>query len=717
MKINSIIKDLLVVLIFFGMISCGGNKVFNSIDKLSEAVSKASPGDTLLIADGVYNDVSLLISGEGTSEKPIVITAENSGKVRFEGESNVRIGGKFIELHNLYFTNGFSPNGGVIEFRLDDKVADNCRITGCVIENYNPADRSSKNPWIVFYGKNNRFDHNTIFGKQNGEATLIVELDEERNRENNHIIEHNLFGKRPNYGSNGAETIRVGNSTYSLTASKTQIVNNWFEHCDGEVEHVSIKSGENFIARNVFYECAGELVLRHGNGNTVEGNVMIGNRKPHTGGIRIVNENQIVRRNYLQGLTGKRFYASLAVMNGVPNPLINRYHQVKNTQITENIFVDCDNIEFGVGKDNERTLPAVATAFTNNIIINKNANQPFIQHDDVSGIRFEGNQINISKAVSVSGFTSENIEIPAMVLPVEKKDCGAPWFVYDETEEATESKKIPVDADEKSIIEAIDRAQPNDTIEVKYKDEIAVNQPIVINKPLVIISNSSNGKNPVLRYSGTKSQQPIIQIADNGKLRIKGFDFSGSQFEGKPKPNAGISPAPVMRGTYSAFMEDCNFYNFEESSFAGYRALKNTFADSLVFVNCNFSNISGEGIGLGAEKDDTGKYSAENILIENCHFEKILGASVNIYRGGNDESTTGPTVVIKNSKVVDSSNQERGSAFRLIGTQTADIENVTFVNSGKGGASIKFDECWWDDISVKNVSYTNSGKIRRNKAP
>lgn len=715
MKIIKEIRLFGLLLIATFLLSCDGNSTYNNIEKLNDAIAKSKPGDTLRIADGIYKDVSLNILANGSKEKPIVITVQNVGKVRFEGESTVRLAGNYVELHNIHFVNGYSPKGAVIEYRLNESVANNSRITGCVIENYNPADRSSKNTWIVLYGKNNRFDHNTIFGKQNGDPTLVVELDEERNRENNHSIDHNIFGRRPNYGSNSAETIRVGNSTYSLTSSLTQITDNWFEYCDGEVEHVSIKSGKNHIARNVFYECAGELVLRHGNGNTVEENIFIGNRKPHTGGIRIVNEEQVVRRNYLQGLTGKRFYAALAVMNGVPNPLINRYHQVKNTNISENIFVDCDNIEFGVGKDNERTLPPVNTVFANNIIINKNADQIIIENDDVSGVSFENNLYKVGNPVAKKqGFTATEIPPPPLRMPVEKSNCGAPWYAYSDGTKKIQGKKISVEADEAALVQAIADASDNDTIHVENADEIVLKESLIINKPLVILSQTNDNALLTLSYAGSKTQQPAIQITDGGKLHIEGFAFNGKPAEGKARPTAGISPSPIMSGTYSARVENCRFFGFEESTYAGFRALKNTFADSLTFINCSFSDISGEGIGLGAEKDDTGKYSAENILIENCTFERILGAAVNIYRGGNDESTTGPTVTIKNCTVIDSSNQERGSAFRLIGAQIANIENTTFENSGRGGASIKFDECAWDAITVKNVTYANSGKLRMN---
>lgn len=715
-KTKNLIYSLLIPFLTLFFYSCEESIYHDNLDKLSLALRDAAPGDTFLIKNGIYRDVSFLIFAKGSAEKPIIVAAETPGGVSFEGFSNVRIAGEYVELHNLYFKNGSSPEGAVIEYRSGDEIANNCRVTGCAIEYYNPKDRATENAWIKLYGKNNRFDHNTIFGKQNGEATLIVELNEEQHRENRHSIDHNFFGIRSNYGSNGAETIRVGNSTYSLTSSQTQIVDNWFEHCNGEAEHVSIKSCDNYIARNVFYECAGGLVLRHGNRNTVEENVFIGNKKPHTGGIRIVNEDQIIRKNYLKELTGRRFYAALAVMNGVPNPLINRYHQVKNTQIIENIFVDCDHIEFCVGSDNERTLTPVETVFKDNMIINQNAGELYINHDDISGIQFLNNRFNIgNKSIRKEGFIYEELSAPPLQMPIERDSCGAPWFKFTKKKENIDSPKtIVVENDTKQLSEIIKEANPHDTILLKISSEMFLEEPLEIDKSIVILSHLTGDEKPILRYSGSGGQNPIIRIADGGKLKIAGIVFDGLPVEGRSKAFAGVATADIMSGTYSATIDNCEFKNFEESSFAGFKALKNTFADSLTFNNCIFYNISGDGISLSAEKEDVGKYSAENVMINNCHFEKILGTAVNIYRGGNDESTTGPSVYIMNSNFIDSSNQERGSALRLIGVQTARISNLTFINSGRGGASIKFDECSWDDIQMNNIVYKNSGKLRMN---
>lgn len=708
------IPYILAVIISLIFLSCGGNKVDN-IDKLHRKISKAQPGDTIVLANGTYKDVNIQILANGAEGKPIVITAEEHGKVFIEGKSNLRLAGQYVEVSGLYFRNGYSDKS-VIDYSLKNEVANNCRITQCVIENYNPDDRSTKNAWVALYGRNNRFDHNTLIGKQNAEATMIVQLNEERSQENNHSIDHNYFGRRPNYGSNGAETIRVGNSTYSLTSSKTQIVDNWFEHCDGEVEHVSIKACDNLIARNVFYESAGELVLRHGNRNIVEENVFLGNRKPHTGGIRIVNSDQIVRNNYLENLTGKRFYGALAVMNAVPNPLPNRYHQVDNALIENNKFVHCDNIEFGVGADFERTVSPVNTVVKDNLFYYPEKSDIIKVHTDISGIKFINNEVVASKKVNLEGFRSViMLTPPTYTLPVTKEECGAGWYIEKpERDENYSSKTISVEAGQNTLVNIIRESGYGDTIILKNGVEYLIDETVIINKPVYIKSQNTDDSLPVIRYNGRKGQTAMFTITDGGILYVDGLEFNGKPYEGNARPMAGIAPATKMSGTYSATIENCVFNYFEESSFAGFKALKNSFADSLYFANCKFHDISGEGIGLGAEKNDDGRYSAEVIVIINCDFNNILGCAVNIYRGGTDESTHGPSLYMGNCNFEFSSNQERGSTLRLIGVQTAYLYNLSFKDSGRGGAAIKFDECRWDDINITNIKYENSGGLRMN---
>ena len=127
---------------------------------------------------------------------------------------------------------------------------------------------------------------------------MIVGLDTEASIENNHKIDHNYFGPRPTFGNNGGETLRIGTSHSSLKNSNTLVESNYFDRCNGEHEIISNKSCQNTFKYNTFFECTGTLTMRHGNETFVDGNVFIGNGKPSTGGVRVINESQTVINNY-----------------------------------------------------------------------------------------------------------------------------------------------------------------------------------------------------------------------------------------------------------------------------------------------------------------------------------------------------------------------------------------------------------------------------------
>ena len=106
-------------------------------------------------------------------------------------------------------------------------------------------------------------------------------------------------------------------------------LDNYFEHCNGETEIISNKSGENIFQYNTFFESEGTLTLRHGNRATVRGNFFFGNDKPNTGGVRIIGEDHKVYNNYFDGLRGTGNRSTITLMNGVSDSPLNRYFQVK----------------------------------------------------------------------------------------------------------------------------------------------------------------------------------------------------------------------------------------------------------------------------------------------------------------------------------------------------------------------------------------------------
>lgn len=659
----------------------------SSLTDVAKYLRQAKAGDRILISSGEYKDVALKWCGEGTADAPITIEAAESGKVIISGKSSLQIAGEYLTVSGLHFRDGEPARKTVVDFALSGKVANHCRLTDCVIENFNAPERDALVNYITLSGRYNRVDHCSLLEKYNIGVTLLVNLNGEDCLQNYHQIDHNYFGKRDVYGSNGAETMRIGTSNQSYFSSNTIVEDNLFEQCSGEVEVISVKSSDNIVRRNILLECEGVVALRHGLRNRVEQNWFVGNGKRNTGGVRIVDANHQVVDNVFWKLAGERFFSALGVMDAVPNSLPNRYVQVRDVTISGNTFVDCVSLEIGTGMDPERTQAPADVRFINNKIVNKSKSEPLLLTDKNAQLAYSGNQVSLSAPYKVDGFVN-NLKMKLPKLPSDmdmRKDKGASWFVG----------SVAVEAEEKYEV-----------MELEGK-EYRLTETILVDKPMII--RGVPGKT-VLRYVGDNPAS-MITIANGGRLEVSGVTFNGILEPGKRLAFSGISTAETLNQPYRLKVDNCEFMNFVESTFAAIKGTKSTFADSVVIRNSRFHDISGNGVDYAAERDDKGRYSVDDFILDNCSFTRFLGIPVNLYRGGSDESTAGPYVSIANCVFDDCCNRQRGSVMRLIGPQLMTISGCRFIGSGRGGASIRLDEAIWESIAIHDCEFENSGRV------
>lgn len=662
-----------------------------------EAVKQAKPGDTITLANGVWNDFEILFTGQGQKDAPIRLTAQTKGKVIISGQSNLRLAGEYLEVSGLVFKNGFTPTQQVISFRQDkNTLANNSRVTEVVIDNFNNPERYETDFWVMMYGKNNRFDHNHLEGKSNKGVTMAVRMNTEASQENYHRIDHNYFGPRSILGANGGETLRIGTSHHSRKNSFTTIENNYFDRCDGELEIISSKSGKNIIRNNTFYQSRGTLTMRHGNNTLVEGNVFFGNGAEHTGGIRVINAGQTVRNNYLEGLTGTRFGGALVVMNGVPNSPINRYDQAKNAVIENNTLINSDNIQLAAGSDEERSAVPVDSTFANNLILNEDGRDVFTVYDDVSGIAFTDNVLGSSTLPDFAkGFRSESVNLvraenglmfPENELGVgvantlqvtTKEQTGADWYPKAGPALAFGSgKTITVSPGQGSIQAAVESAQAGDTVLLE-EGSYVVTKFLRLDKPITIKGNGD--------VNLTFERTTLFEILDGGGLQIIGLDISGADSPDYAG-NSVIRTSPYsMLKNYRLEIIDSNFTNLDVNhSFNVVSVAKGTFADSMLVKNSSFTDVTGSVFKLHAELDDYGIYNSEYLTIENSSFLNIGQMVVDYYRGGRDESTFGPHLLLTDSRLENVGHDKRNtlkSSLLLHGVQVSNVERNEIINS------------------------------------
>ncbi|MEN3324801.1 chondroitinase-B domain-containing protein [Mariniflexile soesokkakense] len=687
--------------------SCKENEsttpLVKDVSEFNEAVKNAKPGDVITLANGVWKDAELVFEGKGTPEKPITLSVEEKGKVTLEGASNLQIAGEYLVIEGLVFKNGYTPTNAVISFRKSkNELANNCRLTECVIDNYNNPERQVQDYWITIYGKNNRIDHNHIVGKKNLGVTMIVGLDTKESIENNHKIDHNYFGPRPTYGNNGGETLRIGTSHNALENSKTLVESNYFDRTNGEHEIISNKSCKNTFKYNTFFECTGTLTMRHGNETMVDGNVFIGNGKPSTGGVRVINETQTVINNYHVGLTGYRFRGAFVIMNGVPNSPPNRYVPVIDSKVNNNTFINCDHIQLCAGSDAERSQAPRTSEISNNIFYHESKSDLFTVYDDISGVKFENNILGNNQVTDISGgFENADIQLikndQGFLIPksdkikneitispniATKENTGVSWYSKSYNHIALNSGSlVKAKPGINTLFDAAKNSKPGDIIELISGETYLLTKAVKVSHPLTFKA-SGNEKATILF-----ERMMAFEIQNGGSLSLENIKFDGASSPDYAGNSVISTSKNSMIENYKLFIDKCDFENFiVNHSFDVLRVAKGTFADTISIQNSKFKNITGHIAALDTETDDIGAYNVEYFIMKNNSLKDVQGAALRLYRGGKDESTFGPFLEMDHNvfdNVGFGSKNKYEAAMSLYGVQVIDIENNIF-NKTKG---------------------------------
>ncbi len=724
---------LLTCCIAFSCVVIAGNILVKNAAELEQANKQAKPGDIILMQNGEWNNITIALNCKGTKAQPIYVKAQTAGAVRITGKSKLMLGGEYIIVDGLYFANGYAGDDAIVTFRIDKKqIANNCRLTNTVINDFNNPKRMDENYWIAFYGKNNRLDNCSFYNKKNMGVLLAVILDDERSRENFHSIDHNYFGFRLPLASNSGEMIRVGVSQHCEFNSNTQIKDNFFEHCDGETEIISLKSGSNVIRNNMFKECQGAVVLRHGNFNTVENNIFLGNYKPGTGGVRIINKGQWVVNNYFYQCRGTGFRSPLSVMNGVPNSPAFRYVTASDAVVANNSFIDCTPLSFCEGADTERSERPFNIYVLNNLIKNKHDSVIYQSYDDLSGFHFSGNLVTrnntqqlpagfsvalpalhsfeISDSLqaasiqrlgknlsSTPGYMSKN----ALDLKKLKAITGAKWFTYPSTREA--EVNVNCKTAEEVLIQLEKNKNKALTINLTGAD-------YHFTKPLNITTNTklTSKQQSAIRFSFTPSTASyFLQLIAGNNLVIENLNLDLAKLD-----------ATVFLTTDTSGSSNHSNIKILNSRFAGFsgtffNAAKSNLLDSMIVSKSAFTRMKRTLFNFSNETDKKGYYNVEKINFTNNSFKNNTGQLLTMLRGGNDESTMGPLLTFTSNSI--SNCNTENPLIHLYGTQNSTIEKNTFRGSNKKGTLILFEDMVRASHLLTYNSFINSGEINGNK--
>ncbi len=386
----------------------GSTVQVSTSSQLSSALTNASAGTTIVLANGTYTQSTpFTISGkQGTSSAPITIKAANQGQAVISGGAAIHItGSSYVTVEGLKFTN--TGNTAVL---LDG--SNHIRITR---NTFALAATGGDLIWLQVSGSNshhNQIDHND-FGNKSDTAPLIAyQGDGNGNVSQYDVIEYNYFHDVGPWVANGKETIRLGLSSVSLSNGYNTIQYNLFENTDGEPEIVSVKSGNNTVRYNTFKTSKGGLTSRHGHSNSFYGNFFLGDGvESAQDGIRIYGNDHKIYNNYMEKLTGKAILLDSGDYDGgsggyPSNPSsseLTAQWKIYRAHVVNNTIVDsATGIIVGSGK----TYAPQDSRVANNIV--RNTTGTLYNEAATTNTVFEGN-IGYGSTVNNKARTSAEI--------------------------------------------------------------------------------------------------------------------------------------------------------------------------------------------------------------------------------------------------------------------------------------------------------------------
>lgn len=257
----------------------------SSLDELKAALANASPGDVIVVADGIYQlTEDIIVDKVGSESKPLTIRAEHIGGAEITGDGgfNLVSPASYVVISGFKFTHPASRarTGNGTTF---------CRWT------QNLFETPGKGDYLTISGSDHQIDYN-VFQNKDSMGKFIAVRGQGSQIAERLWIHHNYFYNFANQGgANGAEALQFGLSGFSLSSSNSVVEYNLFEKCHGENELISVKASEVTLRYNTIRDCPAQFTLRHGNRCVVYGNYFI-----NTPGLRIFGDDHLIHSNYFQ---------------------------------------------------------------------------------------------------------------------------------------------------------------------------------------------------------------------------------------------------------------------------------------------------------------------------------------------------------------------------------------------------------------------------------
>lgn len=316
-----------------------------TVAEIYQFVNKLNPGDRLLLKDGIYKNIQLVVLVSGQHESPVHVTAENPGKVYFTGDAKVELRGDYIILRGIYFKEGerdvskWKTHGpGLVTIY-------GCynRVTECLFNNFDEANSAYITTSLTQNGKvpvHCRIDHCGFVNKLTFDQVINLNNTFKKDTANGgppmyHRIDHCFFSN-PKKEGNAGGGIRIG--YYRNDTGRCLVDSNVFERQDSEPEIITGKSRENIYYANTFLNCQGTLNFRHGDKQAAINNFFISTDTLFEyGGIFVWGSGHLIANNYfsLSKTIESRGNAAIYLNIGAP---ASEHAMAFDVKILNNVF-------------------------------------------------------------------------------------------------------------------------------------------------------------------------------------------------------------------------------------------------------------------------------------------------------------------------------------------------------------------------------------------
>jgi poly(beta-D-mannuronate) lyase len=203
-------------------------------------------------------------------------------------------------------------------------------------------------------------------------------------------------------------------------------------------------------------------------------------------------------------------------------------------------------------------------------------------------------------------------------------------------------------------------------------------------------------------------------ISGNGHLTLDNLNFNGENLKAT---NLVSGDSSGSSDHYNFSILNCIITGVKRQAGCQniFYAYKSMIADSIVVHGNTFANNNCDAIILSEEKDDKGYYNAEKIFISHNKFTNQTGMLLNVYRGGNDESTLGPDLTFSHNSLNSCSSENGQPLISFTGIQVTNLFSNTFTNCNNGNILIKYT----DIVRAKHLLEKNnllaSGQLQRDQ--